>query len=96
MPGRFLLTFIALASLAHTAAAQSATLRGRVVDESNEAIDGANVVLRSDDGIVLGMATQDGYYILARIPAGSYTLRVSFVGYETASETNVYDGHAGL
>ncbi len=87
MPGRFLLTFLALMSLAHTATAQSATLRGRVVDESNEAIDGANVVLRSTDGTVLGMATQDGYYLLARIPAGTYTLRVSFVGYEAASET---------
>lgn len=58
------------------------TLKGRVVDEGGRPIDLATVTLNG----VLGTQTdRDGRYTLKNVPAGSYTYRVSFVGYQTAT-----------
>ncbi|UCH09845.1 MAG: TonB-dependent receptor [Fidelibacterota bacterium] len=56
-------------------------LAGFVLDgETGEGLPGANVFL---EGTNYGAATNiDGYFVLTRIPAGSYTLRVGYLGYE--------------
>ena len=61
------------------------TVRGTLFDESNgEAIPYANVVL---DGTGYGCATDlNGFFLINRIPAGNYTLRVRYMGYEEYSE----------
>ena len=61
------------------------TVRGTLFDESNgEAIPYANVVL---DGTGYGCATDlNGFFLINRIPAGNYTLRVRYMGYEEYNE----------
>lgn len=56
------------------------TLSGAVLDENDDPLAGANVFLSElDRGTVTDMR---GAFRIAGIPAGSYTLRVTFVGYE--------------
>lgn len=70
--------FVALA----TAASAQGTIRGVVSDSTDgSTLPGANVFV---EGTALGAATDiDGAYRIPRVPAGEYTLRVSYVGYET-------------
>ena len=58
-------------------------IHGRVQEAANgEALPGANVQVQ---GTVLGGITDlNGRFIIKRVPVGKYTLRVSFVGYQTA------------
>lgn len=67
--------------LAVSASAQG-TLRGVVTDSlDGNTLPGANVFVQ---GTALGAATDiDGAYRIQRIPAGSYDIRVSYVGYQT-------------
>ena len=68
--------------LASAAAAQG-VLRGVVTDTlDGSTLPGANVII---EGTSLGAATDiNGTYRLPRVPAGPQTVRVSYVGYETA------------
>jgi TonB-dependent receptor len=72
---------LALILISTTAFAQG-TLRGVVTDSlTKEALPGANVFLV---GTALGSATDlEGAYRIDRIPEGEYTLRVSYIGYQT-------------
>jgi len=65
------------------ALAQEATITGRVTSESTgEPLPGANVVV---EGEQIGVATRrNGGYTL-NVSPGTYTLRVTFVGYQDAS-----------
>ena len=67
--------------LAGSAAAQG-TLRGTVTDSlDTSTLPGANVYI---EGAALGSATGvDGTYRIGNVPAGTYDVRVSFVGYRT-------------
>jgi len=68
------------------------TVKGVLYDEDNgEAIPFANVVL---DGTSHGAATDlNGFFLINRVPAGSYTLRVRYVGYEEYTEAMTLSGH---
>ncbi|MFN3596037.1 MAG: TonB-dependent receptor [Rubricoccaceae bacterium] len=68
--------------LADSAAAQTGRLSGRVVDAATgDAIPGANVfLLGTERG---GTTDLDGYYNVLNIPPGTYSVRYSFVGYQT-------------
>ncbi|MGH7452434.1 MAG: carboxypeptidase-like regulatory domain-containing protein, partial [bacterium] len=70
--------------LISTAAFAQGTLRGVVTDSlTKEALPGANFFLT---GTALGSATDlEGAYRIERIPEGTYTLRVSYIGYQTRS-----------
>jgi len=59
-------------------------IRGRVCEATNgEALPGANVQVQ---GTVLGGVTDvEGNFAIKRVTPGVYTLRVSFIGYQTAS-----------
>ena len=66
-----------------SAVAQRYNLTGHVANSSNEAVAYATVVALSDDSQVAGGATNDmGDYTLA-VPAGDYTIRISFLGYKS-------------
>lgn len=83
-PGKFY--FILLLLLITSAVkAQDATIRGFVYDKaSGEPILFTNVYL---EGTTYGTSTdQNGFYSISKIPAGTYTLKCSFLGYDTASE----------
>ncbi len=57
-------------------------ISGRVVDaEAGEALPGATVLLK---GTSLGAATDlNGNYTIQGVPAGTYTIRVTYIGYTT-------------
>ena len=61
------------------------SISGRIHDEAGEALPSANVSLLLPDGKLRTGATtaKDGSFVLRGITSGSYTLRVSFVGYKT-------------
>lgn len=78
--------FIFLIVLALSFVAQSQTIKGVLTDHTTgEAIPFANVVL---DSTRYGNATDiNGFFLINKMPAGQYTLRVKFVGYEEYRET---------
>lgn len=61
------------------------TVKGVLFDESNgEAIPFANVVL---DGTSHGCATDlNGFFLINKVPEGTYTLKVKYMGYEEYTE----------
>jgi len=61
------------------------TITGRVLDEKSEALLGASVSLLQSDGKPKtgAITAKDGAFLLKGIAAGSYTLRISYVGYKT-------------
>ncbi|RAK65294.1 SusC/RagA family TonB-linked outer membrane protein [Hymenobacter edaphi] len=78
---KLLLGLIPLAAIVHQANAQTRSLSGRVTDRSTgEGIPGVTIVV---PGTTVGVSTNaDGSYVLD-LPAGSKTLRISSVGYQT-------------
>jgi iron complex outermembrane receptor protein len=86
---RILLGALAAVLLAFPAHAQKATLTGQVTDTNGEPLPGANVVLLdSDYGTAVG---SDGSYAISGIDPGTYTARVTFVGYKTIEEEIAFE-----
>ncbi|WP_179197726.1 TonB-dependent receptor [Hymenobacter crusticola] len=73
--------------------AADGTVTGRVVDAKGEGIPGVTVVL---EGTTLGASTDaTGAYTISNVPAGSYTLITSYVGYNANRiPVNVTGGQA--
>jgi TonB-dependent receptor len=69
-----------------TIASGSGRLKGVVVDSlSNSPLLGANVIIL---GTAMGASTDgDGNFDISRIPAGTYTVRCSYIGYITKEYT---------
>jgi len=66
--------------------AQQGTISGFVTDSSNgEGLIGANVYLMKSS--IGNSSNQHGYYVLHPVPPGEHVLRVSYLGYRTASLT---------
>ncbi|KWW32037.1 MAG: outer membrane receptor for ferrienterochelin and colicin [bacterium P3] len=91
---RGLALLLAVLCMPFMAAAQC-TVKGVLYDEDNgEAIPFANVVL---DGTAHGAATDlNGFFLINRVPAGTYTLRVRYVGYDEYTETFTLSGRQTL
>lgn len=65
----------------------SGKLVGRVLDEDNNPLIGANVII---DGTTLGAATDiEGYYAIINVAAGTYRIRFRYLGYRTQIVDNV-------
>ncbi|NNE35022.1 MAG: TonB-dependent receptor plug domain-containing protein [Rhodothermales bacterium] len=75
--------------LVSSAIGQTATLRGFVTDDSDGLpLLGVNVSLKAPDGDLFGNATNlDGFYTIVKIQPGTYQLEVSYLGYETITES---------
>jgi TonB-dependent receptor len=72
----------------HTAQAQGfGTISGRVLDDQNLALPGANVVVTSLGTRVGSVTDAEGYFAIYKIPAGSQTVEASYIGYETFKAT---------
>lgn len=76
---------VVLWGMAVAVPADEAVFSGYVLDnETGEGLPGANVFFEGTD---LGTATNiDGYFVLPAVPAGSYQLSITYVGYGTHSE----------
>lgn len=89
---RRLLFLTLLSGLAGSAAfAQTGTLSGIILDESRQALPGASVqVVEKPTGTTTGSR---GQFTLYGLEAGNYTLKISFVGYKTLTQTTTVTGN---
>lgn len=85
-----LLLLVSTVCTLSTASAQT-TLQGKVTDaSSSEAILFATVALYKNDVLMTGTETDlDGLYFFADMDAGTYSIEVSYVGYQTQRLTDV-------
>jgi hypothetical protein len=71
-----------------TPTSQGNTLTGRVVDnQTGEVIIGASVVIEGTN--IGGSANENGEYVIYNVPAGTYSVRISCVGYNHATMSGV-------
>ena len=64
----------------------STNIQGIVLDQQNEAIAFANVLLlqKQDSALIKGsITTEDGHYLIEKVSPGEYFLSVSVLGYKT-------------
>ncbi len=88
---RFLVSAVAVLFLSfsfHLRAATSGKISGYIYDAvTKRPIPDANILLVNTN---LGAASRDaGFYLIDRVPAGSYDITVRVIGYQTATETSV-------
>lgn len=82
-----LFCFFLLAVSISAHAGTTGKIAGRVLDDKKEPLPGANVLLV---GTTMGAATDlEGYYSIINIPPETYTLKISFVGYQSLVVQNV-------
>ncbi|HIA91211.1 MAG TPA: carboxypeptidase-like regulatory domain-containing protein, partial [Candidatus Marinimicrobia bacterium] len=61
------------------------SIYGTVTDQDGNTLPGANVAV---EGTSLGAATDgNGAYSISGVPAGSYTVSASYIGYESSSQS---------
>lgn len=70
-------------------------IKGRIVGESRQAIEFANIVLQTPDSVFVSGTTtgKDGRFALPKVRTGDYRLVVSSIGYET--QAIVLKGYSG-
>jgi outer membrane receptor protein involved in Fe transport len=88
MPSKNLIFLVTLFVLPLVVKAQDGKLRGRVVaKESGEPLISTNVTI---EGTNLGAATDiNGEYVILSVPAGTVTVKATYIGYASQSVGNV-------
>lgn len=81
---KFILLVLAFAGIALTSYAQNGSLSGHIVSADKEPLDGATVSLQNT--AYNTVTDETGYFILRQVPAGSYTLTASSMGYSAARQ----------
>jgi hypothetical protein len=78
---KLVLLWLAICLLARPAFAQTTALGGVVTDESGAIVPGASVTLTGPAGVLkMAMASSDGSFSFADLPAGNYTVQASAPG----------------
>lgn len=93
---QLLTSLVLLFLFANILRAQTGTIRGSVVDAiSKEALPGANIRVI---GTSIGAASDaDGNFVIRNVPAGSYKLNASYVGYKSLElEVNLEKGKTSV
>jgi len=66
------------------------TVRGTVVDKiSQMTLPGASIIITGSDPLIGTTTDPDGHFKLSKIPVGSITLRISFIGYKDLIIPNI-------
>jgi hypothetical protein len=90
---RLAVVLVTIASFALPLAGQSTngTINGLVLDPSNSAIAGADILVVNDlTGVKYSSRTNaEGIYVLPNLPPGPYRLQVSKVGFKTLIKPNI-------
>src|SRR5690554_3162275 len=82
-----ILVFGALLIGLTTASSAQGILKGRVIDTQNLSMPGANIVLK---GTNIGAVTNhSGDFAIIDLPAGSYQVDISYLGYGSTSHSRV-------
>jgi hypothetical protein len=90
---RYLFTFLVLVSFVSAAAAS--TISGYVFDKNvNEQLVGASLLLQP--GSISANTMLNGKYALNNVKAGTYRLKVSYIGYATIDTTITVNGDANI
>jgi len=90
-----LLLFFLLTSISFSALAQ--TIRGNVTDaKTSETLIGATVRIQNGTNVFNTNVKLDGSYTFKNIPAGTYKLSVSFVGYKKTKDYDVVATTSGV
>ena len=92
------LTLVAVFLYSAPAAAQWFNVRGTVYESSTlKGLPGASVLVNDSTGrMVAGRTTTDsGSFLIPGVPAGSYTLKVSFMGFKSQSFALTLKGKGG-
>lgn len=61
------------------------TFTGNILDESHQPIFGAVVIFDNYDQIAT--SDEDGVFVIEDIPVGTYSIKISYIGYKTVSKT---------
>ena len=88
MGRNLIILFMFLFSTIGAATLTSGSISGKVVDQANQmALIGVNIYLESAQ---TGAATDsDGNFVIENLPAGSYTVKFSYIGYEPVTKTDI-------
>ena len=78
------LVFIFL-SISMYAQEDTVTFTGNILDESHQPIFGAVVIFDNYDQIAT--SDEDGVFVIEDIPVGTYSIKISYIGYKTVSKT---------
>ena len=88
MRSMLLLGLLTILTITNLSFAASGKITGTVRDsKTHEALIGANIII---EGTSMGAASSiDGYYVILNVPPGTYTLKVSMIGYAAQVIENV-------
>ncbi|NDV46302.1 TonB-dependent receptor [Paludibacter sp. 221] len=84
--------FFIFLSVSPLLSAQNGSIKGTVVDsQTKEALIGANVTI---SGTANGVTTDlDGKFAISNLNAGTYSLHISYIGYEAQEKNNIVVQH---
>ncbi len=78
---KFLFNFIAIFGIVSFSMAQTSTVKGKIVDLSNENLLGVNAIIKnSSKG---AQSNNDGLFEISNLENGEYVVYISYVGYKT-------------
>ncbi|HMJ69268.1 MAG TPA: TonB-dependent receptor [Cyclobacteriaceae bacterium] len=82
---------LTLVLISYAATAQlTQTIRGTVVDViSKTPLPGATVILINSEPLIGSTTDADGNFKLSRVPVGSHSIRISFIGYKELTLPNI-------
>jgi hypothetical protein len=85
------LIFVTMAFALTAAAQNNATLQGTVTDPSGAAVPGANVTVteQATGATRQTQTTNTGFYQVAQLPPGQYTVTIEKTGFQKSQTTNV-------
>ncbi|MFY0673606.1 MAG: TonB-dependent receptor [Bacteroidia bacterium] len=87
------LLFLLLSAFSLNAQVQTGTVKVHVVDENGEDFLGANVAIYEGEKFIKGNSTDPfGLATIANIEPGTYSVKISFVGYAPYTQNNVTVG----
>lgn len=79
---KHLFLIFTMLAVAIFAQAQSAEISGKVTDDKGEPVPFANVSTLVNGSLIGAQTDFDGFYSIKPLPAGSYELTISYVGFE--------------